>query len=325
MKLIDHPRQFSALDYSNALENMVNFLRRQSGVVSIFQVGSVSNPGISDIDILVLFEDNISCNVNPLDSLSSQERYMFIHSLFGLPRKYFYDAQHYSIFHDCQLLWGEDHQWRTYNPTNKDYDILKQQIALEFFIKMFISMSVQYTYGITKVRGLALHTKAILYDLEFLNVKSGELYDLVHKMITWRNDWFKHPPSKSDLQSWIEDFYAIFTEFLKDILKKFKIFIPKSANFRVARNMVMVPSQRLGFSHEGVVMPRFLTFVGKKVFNLNNRTNRFEFKVPITLEETSNVVLERHRFIAQANTYNRKNLKYFLPVPYALPIFAEPS
>ena len=325
MKLIDYPQYFAESDYSQALDSMVNFLRRQPGVVSIFQVGSVSSPGISDIDILVLFEDNITCNINPLDSLSSQERYIFMHNLFGLPRKYFYDAQRYSIFHDCKLLWGEDHQWRTYDQMTKDYDILKEQIALEFFIKMFISLSVQYTYGITKVRGLALHTKAVLYDLEFLNVNSGKLFDLVQTMIAWRNNWFQNSPSKDALENWIDDFYVIFTEFLKDILEKFKIFIPRTANFRVANNMVMVPSPQLDFSHTGVVLPRFLTFIGNKVFNLNNRINRFEFKVPITFENISKVVLERYRFISCTNAYNTRNLKYFLPVPYALPIFTSAS
>ena len=300
---------------------MVKILKEQPGVVSILQVGSISNPGISDIDILVIFEDDVEYNANPLDALKSRDRYMFIHGLFGLPRKHFHEAQQYSVFHNCNLLWGEDHAWNTSDFADREIEILNQQIAFEFLIKMFITMSIQHTYKVIKLRGLTLHTKALLYDLEFLNINSGQLFDLIQTMLGWRNDWFTNTPSEGELQLWIKNFYVALRDFLHSILQKLKVYMPPEANFRLARNIVMVPSPQLDYSHTGVVLPGFLTIVGNRIININNRCNRFEFQIPFTTTNISNTLMERYRIIKKMKVYNSRYLKYFLPVAYALSVF----
>ena len=99
MYLTNFPRFVPVSSYDFAIQRMVQKLKRQDGVVCIFQIGSINSPGISDIDMLVVFEDGVECSLNPLEDLSKRERYLFSHNLFGVSKTNFSEAQRYTFFH----------------------------------------------------------------------------------------------------------------------------------------------------------------------------------------------------------------------------------
>ena len=75
----DYPYYVPLRIYENAIQGMVEKLRRQEGIISIFQIGSIIHPGISDIDMVVVFKENGVFHLNPLQGLTKIERYLFIH------------------------------------------------------------------------------------------------------------------------------------------------------------------------------------------------------------------------------------------------------
>ena len=98
MFIIDRPKFIPEKDYSIAIKKIVNKLASSPGIHSIYQLGSITHPGISDIDLLVIFEDDYTYTENPLSNLTKIEKYLFIHSLFGMSKSHFLESYFQKIF-----------------------------------------------------------------------------------------------------------------------------------------------------------------------------------------------------------------------------------
>jgi hypothetical protein len=301
---------------------MVGKLQQVDSAVSIFQIGSVSNPGISDIDMLVVFEDGTKCNLNPLDGLSRTERYLFSHSLYGISKRSFSESQRYTFFHNHNLLWGEKLPIVDSDLSEEEVKTLKTQTALEYLIQMFVSSTVELTYGIVKVRGFLMHVKALSYDLEFLNVSSGRLFELIQTIIGWREHWFEEKPDNKTIKSWFLEFCTELTTFLEIELSKRTFYLPGEANLQIARNMMIEPSEKFGYSHTGMILPSFFGGLGRRYFNIQHRFNRFRFRIPVAVSNIPDVLRDRFVFARQMKRANNDFLPYFMPLTSSLNIFS---
>lgn len=320
MYLTDFPRFFPVSVYDLAIKRMVGKLQKQNGVVSIFQIGSINSPGISDIDMLVVFEDATECNLNPLEDLSKIERYLFSHSLYGTSEAHFQEVQRYTFFHNYNLLWGNQLPVGRSDLSCEEIRTLKAQIALEYLLQMYISITIRLTYGIFRIVGLLRHVNALRYDLQFLNVSSGKLFDLIETLISWRDNWFKNKPTTQMLKIWIDDFYKELSEFLREILNATKFYLPRWANLRIARNIMLVPSEHFGYVHKGIILPCFLGWLGRKYFNIQHRFNGFKFHVPITSQAIPGITEERLEFLKQMKDKNSIELPHFMSTTTSLNI-----
>jgi len=322
MYLTDFPRFVPVSRYDLAIQRMVKKLRQQDGVTSIFLVGSINSPGISDIDMLAIFEDGVECSLNPLEDLSKTERYLFSHSLYGVSRGQFCNAQKYSLFHNYNLLWGDELPIRRNDLSQEQTRKLKTQIALEYLIKMFVNSTIERTYGIVRVRGLLVRVKALSYDLEFLNVSSGRLFDLVQTIINWRNNWFEGRPDKQTFRKWFLEFCVVLTAFLEIELRKQIFHLPELANVRIARNMVLEASKTFGYTHAGTRLPAIFGGLGRKYFNVQHRLNTFQFRIPVATSDVPAVLHSRFMFAKEMKRANREALPYFMPLTSSLNIFS---
>lgn len=327
MYLTDFPRFVPVSMYDLAIQKMVKKLRRQDGILSIFQIGSTNNPGISDIDMLVVFEDGIKCNLNPLEDLSKTDRYLFSHNLYGISKTSFFESQRYTFFHNYNLLWGEELLLGESDLSRDEIQVLKNQTALEYLIQMFVSSTIELTYGIVKVRGLLMHAKALSYDLEFLNVSTGRLFDLIQTIILWRNRWFDKRPDNQKLKKWIQEFYEELTALLEATLQTIEFYLPDWANLRIARNVKLVRSEKFGYMHNGIALPTMFGDLGRKYFNVQHRFNTFGFRVPITASEIPDELCRRFSFVRNIKMEQSLNLPYFMsltsPLNMSLQMIAE--
>lgn len=320
MHLTSYPRSADVSSYELAIERMIEKLKQYSSVLSIFQIGNTNNPGISDIDMLVVFEDGVKCNLNPLEDLSKADRYLFPHSLYGISKTSFSKAHRYTFFHNYNLLWGEELPSGECDLPEDEIQTIKTQIALEYMIKMFFNSTVEQTYGIVRVRGLLMHAKALSYDLEFLNVSSGGLFDLIQTIILWRNQWFEQIPEKQMLKQWFHEFYAELIALLELTLQNKAFYLPDWANLCVSRNVKLVPSEKVGYKHKGITLPAIFGDLGRKYFNVQHRFNIFEFHIPITASGIPDRLLERFLFTRNIKQENRQYLPNFMPLASSLNI-----
>ncbi|MBM4196799.1 MAG: hypothetical protein FJ197_06835 [Gammaproteobacteria bacterium] len=320
MKLTDFPRAVPRAAYSAVINRIVETLVRQPGVRSIFQVGSVTNPGISDIDFFVVFDDGARCEVDPRAGLSTDEIYLVNHGLFGGSIAHFGEVQKFSFLHNYHLLWGEALPIAVSDLPPRDVATLKRQIALEYLVKIYVDSVVEATYGISRVRGFLLHVKGILYDLDFLGAGRCALRDVAEEWVARRDRWFANPPSDTEIRSLLERFDTELPRFIEEQFAAGPFYLPPGREFAIAGNMTVAVGDDFGHEHRGVTLPAMLGALGRRYFNIQHRFNSFRFKVPAKEAAQAPLLDARFRFLRRMKDYNRERLPCFMPAISSLQV-----
>ena len=317
MKLIAPPTYIPKEQYSQLTEKIKNIVFETEGIISMYQMGSVKDPGISDLDLICVFNDGVANHLNIREKLTPEEKQILTHSLFGIHEKFLNRSLSYGLISNLKLIKGRDvisEKTRDVYLKIEDY---KTQIAFEYLLKMYISLEVQLSLGIVKLRSFLLLAKAISFDLELLGVHDGKLYEMVKKIIDFRKNWFIQPPTQKEVKKTIHNFYNALKGFLNDLLNSDTFYLPfKEAN--LPGNFKILQHPNFTVNHKGIILPSHLSFLGKKYINLQHRFNRFEFQIPFDSSKENPVIDKRFQFYAEHKIANKKNLPYFLPLTTSL-------
>ena len=318
MKIVDIPRKCSEDDYYKIMDEQVAVLSKVEGVKSIYQIGGLSTPGISDIDLVVVFKDDYSYNLNPRSNISATGNYLFTHGLYGSSESHFKNCLKFTFFHNFRLLYGEDFNLKN-TTTDGNQLVLKEQIALEFLFKMYVNIVVQKSYNVIKLRALFLHIKALPYDFEFLNIRPKKLIELVEKGVSLRNNWLDGNVTKSEVKTWFKQFFKSYQEFLVPLFNDYALYA-SYLNFKIAPNIEISNSKSLGFTKKGLVLPDPFNFLDKKYFNVLNRFNDFKIEVPLKTDAPK-IVSEYFSYADEVADFNKKHLPYFMTLTSSLKVY----
>jgi hypothetical protein len=189
---------------------------------------------------------------------------------------------------------------------------------------MYQTLSIQITYGVVKLRSILLEVKALLFDLKFLKVSEGKLFDLVNECIDIRINWFSKKYDKKNLQLWVIDFHKELEIFLKKILlsDKMEFYFEIADKYTSTKNVWFLNKKDFGFEHSGFTLPgKPAQILGKRYYNLNNNFNRFNFFLPISNINKHKILREKLDYEKRSSDYNKKNLPLFCPLRSSLNIF----
>ena len=318
LKFIDYPMPIERSAYDDLKEKIVSELKSLSQVKSIYQMGSVKEPGISDLDIICIFEENSICNINLRQELSGDEKKILTHSLFGIESNYFEQALNYNLISNLNLLYGDNLNLdSSLKPTNNK---IERQIALEYMLRMYFSLSEQVKYGIIKLRSFLLLGKAIAFDLELLSIKSGKLYELVNKILDYRSIWFTNIPSPKKLEDLIISFLNELEILLKEELNKNYFHLPID-RLTFPEGYSIQKSDELKYVREGYILPSFFSVLGKKYINLQRRFNTVKYYIPFEIPLHESDMDKRFVFGKKLYEINKERYKNFLPLNSSLSIF----
>lgn len=310
-RLIDFPHYVSESSYKKVLDAMIKRLAELPETISVYQVGSIGSPGISDIDLIVIFEDSKKVEKNFLENLSPEEKYLFVHNLYGVSQQDFADAVRFTFFNNFTLLYGRDIRLSP-SLSSENTEILKKQVALEYVIRMCITTYLQQAYRVLRVRDLLLHVKALQYDCDFLGIQKGKLVEKISDIIEWRKNWFDKTPSNNEIIRWWNEFNEEFMQCVITIFNSYKFYLPEKSAYLITNNISVVPSKnRVNFSRHGFLLPHQLAFFGKQYFRLQNRLNNFKFEIPVAFENTPLILLEKFEFEKKYFDYRNKFLPSF--------------
>jgi len=318
IKIIDHPHPVDESFYHASLHKMTRRLLQTGAATAVYQAGGISNPGISDLDMLVVFKDGVRVANNFLEGLSEEEKYLFIHNLYGISQQHFAGAERFAFYHRYTLLGGVEARSNITQDITET-QLLKIQIALEFIVKLRITLFLQEEYGVLRMRDLLLHVKALRFDLDFLGITSGMLADQVDTVIEWRKQWFVKTPSESEILNWWTSFYKTFDRFFEEVILAQPFFLPARDKYRISKNIFVIPSDtKVRLSRSGFRLPHQFAFLGKKFFRLQNRLNEFQAELPVRSENIPGVLGQKFQFENAIVEYNKKYLPFFLPVTSSL-------
>lgn len=318
LKFIDYPTPIDRSAYDDLKVKIISDLNSFRQVKSIYQMGSVNEPGISDLDIICVFEENSNCNIDIRKGLSIEERNILTHSLFGIESNYFEQALKYNLISNLNLLYGDNLNLdSSLNTTNNK---IEKQIALEYMLRMYLSLSEQVKYGVIKLRSFLLLGKAIAFDLELLSIKSGKLYELVKKILDYRSTWFANVPSPKQLEDLIISFLNELELILKEELNKNHFHLPLD-KVKFPEGYIIMQSDEFKYEREGYVLPLFFSVLGKKYINLQRRFNTTKYFIPFEIPLQESEIYKRFVFGKKLYEINKERYLHFLPLNSSLSIY----
>ena len=307
--------------YTSEINSMAEQLLDTGIVHSIFQVGGISDPGISDIDLLVIFHDNAKFNENPVHGLRYPGKYLFTHRLFGTGKFIGTQIEKFTFFNNYKHICGEKIDMKSNIPSQEEISILKPQIALEYLIKAYLAIQIGIEYRIIKVRSFLLHAKAIKYDFDFLSLNETRFHEVIDSIIKLRSDWFNNRVNNSQLEELVISYRNILKESIEIALNKYQFYLPINSPYSLSRNIRLNSSNEFSLERNGF-LPMYLLSLGlPAVIKLLNRINSFDLNVPFQNNLIPDIIQSRHKFMVDSFQYNKRYLPNFICTGHGLNVF----
>ena len=299
MIFLDAPRFVPRATYEQAIEKVVRRLASRSDVRAVYQLGSTTSPGISDIDLLVVSNDKPTERTDPLVDLDEDQRYLFTHDLFGIPARDFQQFRRFTMYHNYRFLWGAELDTESLVLDVDEQRVLKEQIAFEFLLSNYIARTIDLSYGVASIRGLLLSGHALRYDLDFLGVSTGPLHEIVSQLVFWRGHWFERQVVPELQVNWLTCLCSAIRDLLSTRMRGGGIYLPCNSSVKLARHISLERADTLGMDWKGVPLPQLSRFLGKTAKKLMNRLNHFRFAVPYRSDPHYPILSERFEFLSR--------------------------
>lgn len=319
--LIDLPRAVPASEYGVTVQQVVRRLSGVSGVNSIYQVGHVSDPGISDLDLLVVFDSDARYREDPRCGLGPTGRYLLIHSLFGVTQRQVGEAAQLTFLQNYQLRWGEPQPVACTGTLSADEErLLKCQLALEYMLRIYASLFVQFTYRLLKVRSLLLHAKALHYDCDMLGMRSSPLRAAAARVADRRRGWFAAASPCCQIADDAAELCNCLGMTLADLLKEQPFFLAHDPPRRSScgRHLVFRHGATFGISHRGLLLPPALGKFCRRYIGILDRLNHFDVVLPFSSALVPSVIQRTFALRDHLAQANRTVCPHFMPLSLPL-------
>ncbi|MCB9211463.1 MAG: hypothetical protein H6609_19025 [Ignavibacteriales bacterium] len=296
--------------YANAIRKVTKSLVNCNGIITLYSFGNITDPGISDIDIIAVFEDNARCDIDPLADLNYEERYLFSHSVFSITSSSFNELLKFCPPIKFDLIYGEsiDNQ---YNVVCKEE--IKSQTALEYLFINYIARNIENKYQYVKVRNFLLSAKAIKYDLELLNIKNELINEVIEEIIGLRKRWFYlDNPLKTFLDVY-SSFFKEYNAFFPKLLRNKSIYFPQIKDYNFARNIIVSQGKAISYNFKNL-FPFLKLFRNYSYYkSILSRTTEFNFNVPMMSSSHNSLQMDRFGFYDSLITNCNKRFPNFTP------------
>ena len=221
------PEEYSIADYKKSTNHIIERYSKINGLVSIYNWGDPSIPGISDIDIVLVFKDNADNPLNLLNRsfyfLDDKTRYLVRHPFIFIDAGSFKKARYIYPNTNFKLLHGKSIKIDKLSPDDEYYSkiALLNDIITRHYPRDFIE---QFADKNINIRDTLLRLNSLKYSikiLESLTKEKNARWNVKLRLIeNLRKNWFK-----------AKDFNLLVLlngdafHITMDIIEKFRIFL----------------------------------------------------------------------------------------------------
>ncbi len=320
LRFQDYPTSLARTEYDNVIDRVLAHLSGLEIVRGVYQAGAVREPGISDLDLICVFQNTGSLTVNIHNLLPEQDRRVLTHGLFGIRHDDICDARRFNFISGIKHLAGTDETARFFScETEKE---VKKQLALEYLLKMYFTLAIQLRYGVIKLRSFLLEARALLFDLELLDYQHHPLYQLIKDVILVRQRWFIEQPPDKELSKLVFAVQANLTQLLLELLSEQDFYLPDHG-LKVAKNIRLEQAAHLSIQCQGISLPQMLSFLGKRFYSIQNRLNDYVVQVPFSVPASDSIYAQRFQYYERIRTDHNRHLPHFIPFTSSLRLFYE--
>ena len=308
------PKYVAPEVYEYTIDKIVDSLKGEDSIRSIYRLGNVNHPGISDIDIVVLFKDESKCSLNPDEFLNFNDKYLVTHELFGASEDQFRKVIQYSFWDNLNCIWGEPINLGPKHVafSEEETAFYKKQIGLEFLQKNYIELSVQRNYGVIKLRSLVQEIKGVRYDLAFLNIQGLAINQCMDHFLNRLDHWFEESFNPTEFSQWLDEYHKALEEAIIYVNNQAKIlWVPKEGDLSYGRNIVLKKGKQLQCKTSGMFLPAAFISNNKRVYNAHQRLNRFEITLKYSSEDANGLNLKRFKAFEAHKLENRQCYPHF--------------
>ncbi len=222
------PKKLKRDEYVKAQEKVVRKYSSIRNISSIYSWGSISVPGISDLDIVLVHKlpaSKLPMLKRTYLSISAKDRYMLYHPCVHIDEESFRAIRYMNPHPFFELLFGKELpiQTITKNEEKQVYCALLSDIIIRHYPRDFIYQKEQQSID---VRNTLLRLNSLRYTIDILSnvfrIKKPEWNVLSKDVQSLRTSWFEKKPF-SDLVSLNDNALLIsldIVDMFSDLLKK---------------------------------------------------------------------------------------------------------
>lgn len=220
--LLKNP-QFSAAEiYQNATKKISDYFSGIPEVHTVYQMGNISIPGISDLDILVVIKSDYTIPYFDVSKfLNDREQYTLMHSVFIVNETFWHYRHFFYIYDNLKLLGGNELTDLTVDPSPEFRKLLHKRFAIQHILKVYVSICAQLSVYSLKVRPLLCELHALRYDQKALAIWltpsiNDTFQEYCQRIAALRNHWFSS--TEAQVQKQLFEICRELPPFLKQVL-----------------------------------------------------------------------------------------------------------
>ncbi|KKT75454.1 MAG: hypothetical protein UW70_C0034G0001 [Candidatus Peregrinibacteria bacterium GW2011_GWA2_44_7] len=192
------PKKYSVTDYKEVLNYIIDKYSRINNLVSVYNWGDSSTPGISDIDIIFVLRSDVNNSLPFFNRsfyfLNTKARYLVRHPFIFIDENSFKDIRYIYPNTEFKLLYGKGIKINNISSADNYYSsiTLLNDIIIRHYPRDFFEQSVNLSIN---VRDTLLRLNSLKYSIKMLeslmkekNVQWNSKLRLIEEL---RKNWFK--------------------------------------------------------------------------------------------------------------------------------------
>jgi hypothetical protein len=221
------------IDYDGARDEYLRYLRKNPGVVSVIEFGEIKYPGLSDIDWLVVFDENRTMNSDyllPWKNLSTESKMAFQHRPIFYPKGYLDSISDFILPTQSKVVYGNHidlNQDNSTNPLIRDITV-----SFEFFKRQKFWLNAGTFYNFPFIKQISILKSITNHVGNNLLSNIQELIEFEKKIDLLRNSISCGIDEQPEIDIFRKD--GIF------VLLKIESFLKKS----IIDNFIEIPSSK---------------------------------------------------------------------------------
>jgi len=195
LKVQDTTIRYNEKDYIDALQQYISYIRGFSDVISVYQFGSVSIPGLSDIDLLIILQDQLAASKAKdyrIERFNKKVRYIFMHQPFILNEFVFQNLNQLFYINNLKYIFGRELSIQAIDEGQQQelmlvINIKRLSVLLRNFSSYISANSVSSRECLVNLNSLkyTIHCLGLIF-----NVHKEEWLQYIQQVENLRKDWF---------------------------------------------------------------------------------------------------------------------------------------
>ncbi len=195
LEFVDFPRQVFRQEYNRNEREFVNYFQRHPVVAAIYKIGSVSNPGISDLDLILVLRENRVLERRDYEFLTGIDEYIFAHRPFVISETLF--PYIYYLFYPSNLCNLAGDSYTFHRPASStERSQLAWLICAEAALSRLCDIVYQATWKSSiSIRRMLLKLNSIKHNINLLQnvdetIVITEPDGFISQIFELRKSWF---------------------------------------------------------------------------------------------------------------------------------------